>query len=1400
MAFASESTPITDDDIVRLAQTCSPLPSFLLSLNSHPILLSHLTSRSSSSSSPSLAVTEYTHSLLYFISLSPQTSSLSSLLASLLLSYTHLFTSARIPHDHNSLKTIQFFNTLIDHVPVTALPQIADSIVSYFPHVVDSDDTQIIELLPRCLNLIREADEIEWGGDLVNSVVDRVLGCSWSKGLSVKMVSLIREFPLLDKGRVSEFVDKVFVEMTRVDLQDLPSFVYQLLVLASKGFCKRELIERIVMFFGSKMERKVSSIVRQVEGTILLHLNFAVKQDPSLAQEVMGIVRSDFRAFNHFTVVILLSLARVRKFGDSSIGILKTALLTAYSDYKFAKDCKWLSDDLKEEYRQNVKVVEKAMLRAINESNYGREHIVPSIVQFAFLLLESVEEANCKDLCHSNGLLGMEGLASEMLKTLFEVQDMARNEIIEQCKFRILSLKPEQSAAITRLLGSLVQSYPYLLLDHVSRLKELLDYFTFMNGKVASGIVTALVPLTKFSHDLQDYTILVMRKAMFRQEEAVRHAATSAIINLILAEKQSKRDGPFSAQESSSQASCSQQADISGSGGGLFQQLSGLLQRCLYQQAKIKETMYHGLIKLVLVDPSSGGAVLDLLLPHFCRYFHEQGAEVELGICSCVKSENGKVDIDEPLDSLLHCVSWILLLQHGKNDHVLDSSRACFGFSLTPENETGRCSSGESFSNAFHKIQKFLRNLNLGGNLGQSQDGESASIDLEKTKCRALILSGIIEVVLNVIANDLEKATDANRLDLERELVEFVELHQSLEKDVTMLKQGTGTRKGNTRPFAHDTHNFELGSSKVIQRRNSFLATTSICQIMEMIPKLFNPESFSKIGTPQNHDQPSVSKKSKGCSMIISFILNACLHHIKLLPVFGKDDPLRLLMYGDIRNLGPPLLRLIHILKPVGKSEASQKKKEVKGKKDLGEQSEYICLALICLKELITIGLKSPDSLDITALLEDLLSVSTLEDASLDGECQMASGIVDQPTRNKELFIMKTLKPLFFQLLQRSYSDAVEVICGMILMIGETIPRDLRNSHGAWAIRVCKTKEITDSKVARSVITLAISLSIPPNDLSIAQEIATELLKVMASEAHEPVTESEVYPLLNSSANNYNAMSSCMLHLMEMFVIDMDWAMRKLKTFSLLSYKNIHVNPNGEQIPGQAFEEHLCSRAEAVAKVLASFVLMSLKDAQAETLLRLAARFYKHLAQISKLRIAPKGCKQVLPSLEFQQLVDITCKQLTIPLYNFVAEMQRVQQENANSKGIINKIKRENRCIPDLIFQIEDYEKFLIQLSKASKINLLRHAKRSTARDFKIIDNSTTDEEVAPPNHDEAVNNNSNAAQNETREDSDDNGCNKKVLSPEPDSDPNDGDDDDGGVPVKRVRRDRIVQDSDDEA
>lgn len=256
-------------------------------------------------------------------------------------------------------------------------------------------------------------------------------------------------------------------------------------------------------------------------------------------------------------------------------------------------------------------------------------------------------------------------------------------------------------------------------------------------------------------------------------------------------------------------------------------------------------------------------------------------------------------------------------------------------------------------------------------------------------------------------------------------------------------------------------------------------------------------------------------------------------------------------------------------------------------------------------------------------------------------------------------------------------------------MIGNILPCKWKDSQGVWAVGFCKSNSITNTNVAKGVVKLSICLSSPPNDLCVAQVVAEELLKVTGSGSGNSLEVSELYPLINQSTST--SVTSCILQLTEAVIVDMDWAIKKLKTFSLVTQKSIHVNHDGEHLSGLTFEEKLYWRTEALVKVLSSFVLMNLNskpivfcklinifhlfyilnactlfdlkyaDPQAEQFIRLATRLYKHLAQMSKLKISAKGCKQLSPSVQFQKLVELTCKQLTVPLYNFVAEMQRVR-------------------------------------------------------------------------------------------------------------------------------------------
>lgn len=276
---------------------------------------------------------------------------------------------------------------------------------------------------------------------------------------------------------------------------------------------------------------------------------------------------------------------------------------------------------------------------------------------------------------------------------------------------------------------------------------------------------------------------------------------------------------------------------------------------------------------------------------------------------------------------------------------------------------------------------------------------------------------------MNAIATELEKATDRKKLDLEKELIEFVDLHDSLDKDAGISKQSTTIRRGNPRTTAHDmTNNMDSGQSKVTQGRVSFFATSSIYQILQTVLTLLNTDNSDNVATSQNHSQLT-SKTTKCSAKMICFVLNASLSHIKSSSVLRNEDPLRTLIYGELKMLGPPLLKLIILLKS-GPKMSDQKKKEAKGKKDVHGQRDHLHLALICLKELIMI---CSSTSHLTGLLEDMVSISTLQHADSNNESETISIIDDQHLRSKELFIVKTLKPLFSELLALSFFSEVEV-------------------------------------------------------------------------------------------------------------------------------------------------------------------------------------------------------------------------------------------------------------------------------------------------------------------------------------------------------------------------------------
>uniref|UniRef100_A0A0E0KDJ4 Fanconi anemia group I protein n=1 Tax=Oryza punctata TaxID=4537 RepID=A0A0E0KDJ4_ORYPU len=1130
---------------------------------------------------------------------------------------------------------------------------------------------------------------------------------SWSSPTLLAVASLLRDLPAAYRYRVPAFVAKVLSLLPAADAQDLPALAYQLLLLASKPLHPRAVLSGLLRFFGGHRGSRLRappSIARQVEGTVLMHVAFAVKQDPALAREVVAAVKADAAGtLSGFAVAVLLSVARVRRFNDAAVGVLRNAVITSRRDYRISRRCKWLPDCLKEECARAANCVEKALVKAVGESIGGREHVVPSIVQVGFLLLEASDTDRKEEVGSNEGVMSTEEVGVDMLKSLFDIHGMARTEIIEQCKFRILSAKPSRSLPVIRLLGGLVRSHPFQMLEFIAHLKELLDYFAFLNDKISTGLINCILPLTKFSRDLKDYIILVIRKAMFKREDAVRIAATNAIVELIIAENKHRRNEANPFQDSSSQPSSSQQPETHLEiGGGLFQELSGLLRRCFMQQARVKEALYNGLIQIVTSDPSIAENVLDFLWPHFLNYYTEH-AECPLKIDSCFKIENAKFNkIVNVIDHEMHIGSASGLLLH----RIM---RYC---------QVGRLSSSDLFVKALSNTQKYLRKCLSEDQGGQTQQICSLSSHLDMAHCHNFAMIGIIEVFVGFAASKLEKVADEQKEMLEKEILDLIDAHSSFERKKSKNKEKIVQRAGNSSDSTAKQTNepkeyYSAILQKLNERRDNFM-DSSLYELGRMCVKQCDADNLEKCS-----QRPSQSKLNQ-CSSLLSFVLKACLGMFKSLAAKGSGATtgnVRTVLYEDVKKLVGPMMQLIWWLMLDSKQENGGTKRNLtQGKKHMDSKKDQLYLALTCLTEMSKLSVPEDRPGDIIDVLVSS-APPNIEDMVHCSQLLGRNGT--DPNTGSVLVLLNILKMLYVRVLSQSLPRESEAVTELILGISRKLHHEQSHLIGHWAASLCQKTIVQNPSIVQEMVKLAVHLMIAPDDLVLVHEMSTEL-KFIASGEEGSRDSSETFPVINGKTKN--SLAAVFLQMVESSLTELDWLIGKLKVMLALAYDSSNIDeddqPADERTQRLYLEEALYSRSTSLVYVLSSFAHMSLKDSQAEQFLKLTAKFYKLLARMAKSQIAPKGYKQVMPGLKFQKLAEVTCRILTAPLYVFVALVQENQQ--VSKRGILSRIKRESKCIPDLIFQIEDYEKYLIQLSKLTKVNLLRHAKRSVARDFKI--------------------------------------------------------------------------------
>lgn len=284
--------------------------------------------------------------------------------------------------------------------------------------------------------------------------------------------------------------------------------------------------------------------------------------------------------------------------------------------------------------------------------------------------------------------------------------------------------------------------------------------------------------------------------------------------------------------------------------------------------------------------------------------------------------------------------------------------------------------------------------------------------------------------MLNIVGTEFGKTTDGKKLELEKELFDFIGIFESLDQNICR-RGGVSTQRGSTLSTASNaSEELEFSGSKLCPERVPLLAASIIYQLLQNAVKSWRCDGFNNNMASQKHSQLPSGKAPTQYYKILSFTLNICLRQLKASSVMRQQDPLKMLIYGEIKQLGSPLLEMIWCLLSEPKSMIDSRKKDANMKKDLDDRKEYIHLGLLSLKELLAVMLHE---LDYSVLMDALAAVSgpgdeggNAMDGQLDNQCKKADDIPYKYV-SEELFIKNSIRPLISMLLARSFFREVEV-------------------------------------------------------------------------------------------------------------------------------------------------------------------------------------------------------------------------------------------------------------------------------------------------------------------------------------------------------------------------------------
>ncbi|XP_054954935.1 Fanconi anemia group I protein isoform X13 [Pan paniscus] len=583
-----------------------------------------------------------------------------------------------------------------------------------------------LELLPIILTaLATKKENLAYGKGVLSGeeckkqLINTLCSGRWDQQYVIQLTSMFKDVPLTAE-EVEFVVEKALSMFSKMNLQEIPPLVYQLLVLSSKG-SRKSVLEGIIAFFsaldkqhneeqsGDELLDVVtvpSGELRHVEGTIILHIVFAIKLDYELGRELVkhlkvGQQGDSNNNLSPFSIALLLSVTRIQRFQDQVLDLLfiffhlflltilkvldllKTSVVKSFKDLQLLQGSKFLQNLVP--HRSYVSTM---ILEVVKNSVHSWDHVTQGLVELGFILMDSYgpkKVLDGKTIETSPSLSRMPNqhackLGANILLETFKIHEMIRQEILEQVLNRVVTRASSPISHFLDLLSNIVMYAPLVLQSCSSKVTEAFDYLSFLPLQTVQRLLKAVQPLLKVSMSMRDCLILVLRKAMFANQLDARKSAVAGFLLLL---KNFKVLGSLSSSQCSQSLSVSQvHVDVHSHYNSVANETFCLeimdsLRRCLSQQADVRLMLYEGFYDVLRRNSQLANSVMQTLLSQL-KQFYEPKPDLlpPLKLEACILTQGDKISLQEPLDYLLcciqHCLAWykntVIPLQQGEEE------------------------------------------------------------------------------------------------------------------------------------------------------------------------------------------------------------------------------------------------------------------------------------------------------------------------------------------------------------------------------------------------------------------------------------------------------------------------------------------------------------------------------------------------------------------------------------------------------------------------------------------------------------------------------------------------------------------------------------------------------------